>query len=334
MKKLLSRWFDLSTTEGKLKLFIVAAGLFFVVAIGMAGTLAATNQPAFCASCHKTMAPEYTTWAVSSHSEVNCTACHIKPGLINTLTHKVETLREPVLYFTGTWEKPIKPTEKVENENCFACHSENRRYSVSGDLIVPHDRHVKAGINCVDCHYGVAHASIYERGLTGEDAPKAPEEWTEAYAKTISTKEFSSPDMDTCIKCHHDRGKPVSCETCHKTIFTPNNHKDKDLWKKDHGLEAEKNVKTCKSCHDYGFEDKGVKLANPAASYAWGNTFCTGCHSKAPAGHNNTTWRNEHKLAEAEKGKNNCIACHRPNDKYPDKAPAKVSCNQCHWEPN
>jgi len=334
MKKILSQWFDLSTTEGKLKLFILTSGFFLLVVVGTAGALAATNQPAFCSTCHKAMTPEYTTWAVTSHSQINCASCHIKPGLVNTLTHKVKTLKEPVLYFTGTWHKPIKPTEVIENETCLSCHSENRNFTVSGDLIVPHDRHVNAGVLCVDCHSGVAHANIYKRGLTGEKAPVAPEKWTEAYAKTVATKEYTNPDMDTCIQCHHQRKKPISCETCHEKIFTPNDHKDKTTWRVNHGLEAEKNIKSCRSCHNYGFEDKGVKLDSPAAAYAWGNTFCAGCHSKMPPGHNNTTWRNEHKFAEQQKGKKNCIACHRPNNKYPDQAPAKVSCNQCHWEPN
>lgn len=334
MKKFLSKWFDVSTTEGKLKLFILASGALLFIVVAMIGALTFTNQPIFCSSCHKTMSPEYTTWQVSSHSQVSCVACHIKPGLVNTLLHKMQTLKEPVLYFTGTWEKPIKPTEPVENENCLTCHSTNRKFTVEGDLIIPHDKHEKAGILCVDCHSGVAHAKIYERGLTGEKSPRQPEDWTEAYAKTVFTPDFTNPDMDTCIKCHHKKGKPVSCETCHKTIFTPENHKNKVTWQKTHGLEAEKNIKSCQSCHDYGFENKHIKLDNEAAAYAWSNNFCSKCHSKMPPGHNNTTWRNEHKFAEAQKGKKNCEACHRLNDKYPDAAPTNVSCSKCHWEPN
>lgn len=334
MKKLLSRWFDLSTTEGKLKLFIAASGIALVVILGMAGTLAATNQPAFCSVCHKTMSPEYTTWSVTSHANINCTACHIKPGLINTLEHKIMTMKEPVLYLTGTWEKPIKPTEIVENENCQRCHSKNRNFTVEGDLIIPHERHEEAGILCVACHAGVAHAKIYERGLTGEKAPVQPEDWTVKYAKTVATPEFTNPDMDTCIQCHHKRKVPISCETCHKSIYTPTNHKNKTTWRTGHGLEAEKNVKSCQSCHNYGFTDSKIKLDNPAAAYAWSNNFCSSCHSKMPPGHNNTTWRNEHGQAEKVKGIKNCEACHRPNDKYPDKAPTKVACNQCHYTPN
>lgn len=336
MKKLLSKWFDVSTTEGKLKLIILLSGVLLVMAIGTMGILNLTNRPAFCSTCHKAMSPEYTTWQVSSHSQISCVACHIKPGFINTITHKIKTLKEPVLYFTNTWEKPIKPTETVENEICLSCHSTNRKFTVSGDLIIPHDRHEEAGILCVQCHSGVAHANVYERGLTGEKAPVAPEDWTEDYAKTVYTSEYASPNMDTCIKCHHEKKVSISCETCHKTIFTPEDHKDKTKWTKSHGLEAEKNIKTCQTCHNFGFEDKKVKLddGNEAAAYAWSNEFCSSCHSKMPAGHNNTTWRNEHKLAEAEKGKKNCEACHRPNEKYPDKAPASVSCSQCHWEPS
>ncbi len=334
MKKLLSRWFDLSSTEGKLKLFILVAGVVTLLLVVTAGALTFTNQPIFCSSCHKTMSPEYTTWEVTSHSQINCTACHIKPGLINTLTHKVKTLKEPILYVTNSWEKPIKPSEPVENENCQQCHSQHRNYTVSGDLIVPHQRHIDAGVQCIDCHAGVAHAKIYERGLTGEKAPVKPEDWTTDYAKKVATKDFTNPDMDTCIQCHVKRGKPMSCETCHKTIFTPDNHKDKTKWRTNHGLEAEKNIKSCQSCHNFGFKDKGVKLDNPATAYAWGNSFCASCHAKMPPGHNNTTWRNEHGQVEKTKGRKNCEACHRPNDSYPNAAPTKVSCNQCHYQPS
>ncbi len=323
----------MSTVEGKLKLFILLSGIMLAVSLSTVGMLSYTNRPEFCASCHKTMQPEYLTWKVTSHAQIKCTQCHIKPGLVNTLTHKVATLKEPVLYFTNTWEKPVKPTEKVENVSCLQCHSNNRDYTVSGDLVVPHERHIKAHIECVDCHAGVAHAMIYERGLTGEKAPVAPEDWTEEYATKVSEKQYTRPDMDTCIQCHYKRGKPVSCETCHKTIFTPQDHKDKTKWRAQHGMEAEANVKSCRTCHNLGFADKGIKLANPGASYAWSNTFCRSCHSKPPAGHNNTTWRNEHPQAVAQKGESNCLACHRPSSKYPDAAPTKVACNQCHYMP-
>lgn len=334
MKKQFSRWFDLSTAEGKLKLIIASSGTLLALLLVMMGALSYTSRPEFCSSCHKSVYPEYLTWSVSAHANAGCIECHLPPGLVNTLVHKAMALKEPAMYFTNTWEKPIKPTEPVENRNCQRCHSSNRNFTVSGDLIIPHDRHEKAGILCVDCHAGVAHAKIYERGLTSEDAPKKPEEWTAAYAETVYQKQFTNPDMDDCIKCHDKKGITVACEACHKTIYTPKDHLDKKSWLKNHGISAEGNVKPCQTCHNYGFSNTDMKLDNPAVSYAWNNAFCSECHAKMPEGHNNTTWRHEHKIAVTQKGEKNCEACHRLNSKYPEGAPAaSTPCSKCHWDP-
>ncbi|MEE8494597.1 MAG: NapC/NirT family cytochrome c, partial [Nitrospirales bacterium] len=39
-----------------------------------------TSAPKFCASCH-TIRPSYESWAVSSHKDVTCVDCHVRPGL-------------------------------------------------------------------------------------------------------------------------------------------------------------------------------------------------------------------------------------------------------------
>lgn len=329
MKKILARWFDFSKSEDRLKFIILASGILIILIVGMTTTLSLTNQPSFCSACHKTMTPEYATWQVTSHSQIACTNCHIKPGVVNTLLHKVKTLKEPVEYFTGTYPKPIEPTEKIDNENCLQCHSTNRIYTLSGDLIVPHDRHIKAGIKCVDCHYGVAHGKIYERGLTGAKAKVSPEQWTTKYAEEV-TADFTKPDMDTCIQCHIKKGKPISCETCHKSLSTPENHRT-DKWIGQHGLEAEKDIQWCTKCHNFGFKNNNINIDNKTIAYAWGNSFCANCHSKLPAGHNNNVWRNEHPQKVAQKGMKNCLACHRINESLPKLAPAKVECIQCHF---
>ena len=333
MKKLLQQWLDPAKKEKLTKFLITASGIGLLAVILLSGVLTATNQPAFCLSCHKAMTPEYTTWAATSHSEISCTKCHINPGLLNTLIHKVKTIKEPILYFTGLWDKPIKPTETINSETCLECHSIKRNFTPSGDLIIPHDRHLNAGVLCVECHSGVAHAKIWKRGLTGEKAPVPPEKWTIKYAQEVVTTKYTNPDMDTCIACHTQRKKTLACEACHETIFTPDNHKNKDLWRAKHGPEAEQNLRSCKSCHNYGSSNKGIELNNPAIAYAWSNSFCFDCHSKMPPEHNNTTWRQKHRDAVQQKGSKNCEACHSPNDKYAKAAPAKTMCNACHWIP-
>lgn len=333
MRKLLSRWFNPAKKEEAVKFLTTASGVALLGLLVLAGTITATNQPVFCSSCHKAMTPEYTTWAVTSHSEINCTKCHISPGLLNAVFHKVKTIKEPVLYFTGLWDKPIKPSEIIASETCLQCHSIKRNFTPSGDLIIPHDRHLAAKVSCVECHSGVAHAKIWKRGLTGEKAPVPPEKWTIKYAKEVATTKYTNPEMNTCISCHTQRKKTLACEACHETIFTPDNHKNKDSWRTKHGPEAQRKLSSCKACHSYDFRDKPIALDNPAVAYAWGNGFCSGCHSQMPPGHNKTTWRHQHGTVVVQKGRKNCEACHPLNSKYPKGAPAKTPCTNCHWAP-
>ena len=46
-----------------------------------------TNHPKFCASCH-TIKPSYESWLQSSHKEVECVACHVRPGIVGWLHDK------------------------------------------------------------------------------------------------------------------------------------------------------------------------------------------------------------------------------------------------------
>jgi cytochrome c nitrite reductase small subunit len=39
-----------------------------------------TNHPKFCASCH-TITPSYESWVKSSHKDVTCVSCHVRPTI-------------------------------------------------------------------------------------------------------------------------------------------------------------------------------------------------------------------------------------------------------------
>ena len=52
-----------------------------VVVVGSSGMIVVSEQPGFCNSCH-IMNDYYDSWKTSTHSEVNCLACHLKPGLM------------------------------------------------------------------------------------------------------------------------------------------------------------------------------------------------------------------------------------------------------------
>ncbi len=54
------------------------------------------------------MAPEYTTFTASAHSEITCVQCHIKPGFINMMTHKVISLKEVYHHVMGIPEQIVQ----------------------------------------------------------------------------------------------------------------------------------------------------------------------------------------------------------------------------------
>ncbi len=84
---------------------------FLMVAVGvfaLAGTAAIplTNHPDFCASCH-TVQPSVETWKTSSHKDVTCVDCHVRPGLHGFIEDKVLAgLRDVAITVFGTPTEP------------------------------------------------------------------------------------------------------------------------------------------------------------------------------------------------------------------------------------
>lgn len=330
--------FDLSKTEDKLKLFILVSGLLIFIGVATVTAIQLTMYPEFCQTCH-IMKPEYRTWQATSHSNIRCTECHIEPGVFNLIKHKIGAMKELYLYATNTYPTPIKMSHKIENFVCEKCHSiTTRKFTVSGDIKIPHTRHIESKITevyCVDCHAGVAHGKISERGMITEGSPTAVKKgdlaaWTLDDGKQQTIREFTKADMDDCIACHVKNKQSIKCETCHATIKTPDNHTPVAAWLPQHGKDAEKDINVCKSCHNYGMTVKQVVHTNKAIAYAWGNEYCVNCHSQAPASHKEATWRKMHKTQVAAKGINNCFACHSQTSKEGPQAPARITCDRCH----
>lgn len=339
--------FDLSKTEDKLKLFILISGTFLFVLVATIGGISLTMSPEFCKMCHATMTPEYVTWKASSHSQIRCVDCHMEPGLVNTVKEKVIATKHLYDYVTKSYHKPIKMRHELPDRLCKQCHSiETRTFTLSGDLIVPHELHGKKDVSCVKCHSGVAHGNIAGRKVATGDLSA----WTMEDGKKNMALEYVRPDMDVCVDCHLNPPQygvknveevTWACEACHKQIFTPKNHLDK-AWGSTHGIDAVKDLKNCVLCHNVGIKPNlkadGVKPNKLAAGQkvndvAWTNSFCVDCHAKLPPNHKErNVWMPNHKEVAKAKGFQNCTACHNIKKDEPVKAPAKdVACNKCHW---
>jgi nitrate/TMAO reductase-like tetraheme cytochrome c subunit len=320
--------------------------LFFLVlffSIGFTG-LKATSNSSFCATCHE-MKPEYYTWKASTHAEVDCVNCHTQAGTEakNVATNKANIIADTVSHQPTDNGTPIQMTSDIQNSACEKCHNmATREVTPSGDIIIPHEKHMAKGIECTQCHSGVAHGKIADRRMT---YPTDYDKWDSSLGNAAMTDlQYTRPDMDICMGCHKARNVSTSCKTCHKTGMVPKSHID-TFKAKTHGLLAQKNIKLCDSCHGYMSSTKITGLEEVSAidiilnknnstnqtlsafDYAKQNTFCKKCHSKRPASHT-SKWIEDHHT-EASKNTKQCLACHNYQavGKYRTKA---VSCSTCH----
>lgn len=319
--------FDLTKTEDKLKLALIVLGLLIFILVLSATAIQLTLSPDFCSKCHE-MTPEYRTWQASSHSQIRCVECHIPPGLGNLIVHKVAALKELYLHFTDSYEKPIAMGHEIEDSICQQCHSKQRHFTVSGDLIIPHSKHEDNKVHCVKCHSGVAHGNIARRGKTSSGDLAS---WTLNKGKDEMTAKKVRPQMVICMECHQKLVVSNRCTTCHKALPIPQDHKV-NTWINgaSHGLLAEKNIGYCHSCHSYGVKIKeGINLVDPT-KYIRGNSFCSHCHQTRPQNHT-ADWLKIHKPQAIAKGTRNCFACHNSAQPTAGENTTATYCNKCHW---
>jgi nitrate/TMAO reductase-like tetraheme cytochrome c subunit len=324
---------------------IATLTLFFLAlfaSIGFTG-LKATSSSSFCSTCHE-MKPEFYTWKASTHSEVDCVNCHIEPGAKNLAKDKANGLKQVYEKETNTYTAPIQMPKDIPNDACNRCHNiENRETTPSGDLIIPHDKHLAKNIKCVQCHSGVAHGKIAERNVTFKSDY---DKWDKTLGKSMmSNVKFTSPIMETCMECHQARDVSTDCKTCHKTGEFPKSHKQSDFKTGNHGKLAEKDIKYCNKCHQY-MSNTEIDMGQDVSSseqflssgkakpqtitvqqYAKENTFCKKCHSQRPPSHVNG-WTNLHGPL-ANQGKENCLTCHDEQSTGFNKT-NNVTCESCH----
>lgn len=170
--------------------------LVVFILLGGGGAKAASNSQ-FCAGCHE-MAPETATWQVTSHSKISCVTCHRELGP-TSVKGKASIVRLVFKHATGDISQPITSYHPIQNDVCESCHSSMRKVTASGDILIPHDTHLKQGIACVACHGGVAHGFIAERGLTSKEEYGT---WTVEKAEKVSKFDDTKTAMEACLDCH------------------------------------------------------------------------------------------------------------------------------------
>lgn len=261
--------------------------------------MSATSSNQFCSSCHE-MTPETNTWKTTSHSKVSCVSCHAGEGIGNYFKYKLKIASFVVKHFTGRVSDQIVATDPVQTQVCESCHSTARVVTASGDINIPHDKHLKQGITCTACHGGVSHAYIAERGLT-KKADIAS--WTVAKAGSVSTFDAAKTTMEACLDCHEqvNAGKKPWEENqglgkSEKQRVTENEQLAKKATTSDGKLSPAVTVTAnakpsdlqapmrCAPCH------RDIKTPNNHVDKSWGTVhgvvaaqdvrYCASCHSR------------------------------------------------------
>ncbi|WP_434512000.1 cytochrome c3 family protein [Desulfitobacterium sp. AusDCA] len=302
-------------------------GIVLAMVFATGAALKLTSTPQFCSSCHE-MKPEYTTWQQTSHSKIACVQCHIEPGAVNLVKHKLNSMTQLYEHLTGKVPNPITMSETIKNDVCEQCHSTMRQVTASGDIIIPHDKHLKQGISCIACHAGVVHGFATERGLT----PKNDyETWTEEKAQKVTSFDDTKSTMEACLDCHDQVNA------------------GKKPWLEKEGVaKTEKErVEESRAIKAMANGEKPLENATATSSKPSENATmhpptiqCQACHStmKTPNSHSEATWGTTHGL-EARKDVRVCAECHsrqkerallKVNTDVKDYVRGNAFCMNCH----
>lgn len=211
-----------------------------VVVLGLAGAVAipVTNHPEFCASCH-TIRPSVDSWKTSSHKNVTCVACHVRPGLQGFLEDKVYAgMKDVAITWFGTPTEPHDLQAPIDSNVCLGCHRAILRVTEVAardlpkpvkdvGLIMSHRKHMEAfekrgqGEGCTTCHARVVHGKpvkgypiVIPRGHVKLDMEPHHPDHPEGSALWKSA-------LADCVRCHDnkttyaDKVLSKDCDVCH-----------------------------------------------------------------------------------------------------------------------
>lgn len=197
-----------------------------------------TNHPEFCASCHN-IRPSYESWIASTHKEVSCVECHVRPGVKGWLHDKAWAgTKDVAIYLFGSPTDAHNLQADVASDVCLSCHRSILRVSEVATrdlpppvkdvgLIMSHRKHMEAfgkraqGEGCTTCHSQMVHGQpikgypiVIPRGHVSADSKPH-------YPDHPEGSKMRAAAMRDCFRCHDGKteyeGKALSkrCETCH-----------------------------------------------------------------------------------------------------------------------
>lgn len=176
---------------------LIIGGILGVIFWGGFNTaMEATNNMAFCTSCHEMRDTVYEEYKQTIHFknpsgvQATCADCHVPKEWVHKFVRKIYAVNELYHKAMGTVDTPEKFEEhrwkmanrvwdtmrKTDSRECRNCHAFNTM-DLSGQDRSARKRHERAaekGETCIDCHKGIAH--------------EEPEEPDEAKEKTAASE--------------------------------------------------------------------------------------------------------------------------------------------------
>ena len=129
---------------------------------------------------------------------------------------------------------------------------------LKSDIDPNHQKHMAAGLTCMDCHHGMSHSGEYRQAV---DLNRCSECHRER-AREISMSDLTMGEGESAVNFRHStHGLMFSCDQCHQDLF-PMKAGASTITFADHTTSN-----FCYSCHD-----------GKRASYD-----CNSCHSQTPA---------------------------------------------------
>lgn len=280
---------------GRILVALAGAGLFSFAAVEV------TGQPGFCNSCH-IMNPYYDSWTKSSHAEVTCLNCHLRPGLTGYVKGKINGLAQLVDCVVG--RVGTKPNATIVDASCLRseCHATAdlpaKTFGCS-NIQFAHDKHIDKVVDGIKITCGTCHSRF-------------------------EGNEHFSVNRDTCFTCHFLGGDTSStrlvkttCQGCHKV---PDQVIRRGYVKIDHSEFVSYKANCEESCHK-----REVRQASRVEE-----TVCLDCHAFPKEADANSI---ELHAVHTNGHKVECFACHRKvahGQTQVESVSAMMNCQSCH----
>ncbi|MCP4725518.1 MAG: hypothetical protein GY863_10800 [bacterium] len=192
---------------------IVIISLVFIYAV----TIQVAESNWACGSCHD---QEHERWTLSTHETVDCTQCHVDPGIGGSIDAQINGIGNLLTAVTsGNDIQPHDDPIPVSTQNCMGCHASILRVNEIGyedtpdnslkgqGLKISHNTHITTyKMDCVECHRGIVHkdpefVGKYETNwpfMHNDCGPCHDGEYSERFKVEVT----SIDEQEKCITCH------------------------------------------------------------------------------------------------------------------------------------